>query len=135
MSQDNCTVVEKVKELIQKDNLMSKDRSRGMIYKRAYLYHILRIEGLTLTDSGKLFNRDHATVINALKTHDNYYKKDKIYDKIVEQYEQIFYPVVKIEVEIPQDSIFEDIINCHNSTSLKMIKDKIMAGGYGSVKL
>ena len=133
MSPDNYTVVEKVKELIEKDNLISNNRSRGMIYKRAYLYHILRIEGLTLTDSGKLFNRDHATVINALKTHDNYYKRDKIYDKIVDEYEQIFYPVVKVHVEIPQDSIFEDIMNCHNSTSLKMIKDKIMAGGYGKV--
>ena len=131
MIQDNCTV-DKVKDLIQRDNLMTKNRSRGMIYKRAYLYHILRIEGLNLTDSGRLFNRDHATVINALKIHENYYKRDKIYDKIIQEYEQIFYPVVKVEIE-SQDTIFQDVMNCHNTTALKLIKDKIMAGGYDKV--
>ena len=133
MSQDNCTMVEKVKELIQIYELGTKSRDRDKVYQRAYCYSILREQGWHLTKISKLFNRTHATVINALKIHDAYYKRDKVYMKYVSLCDDLLNPT--IEVEIPQDSIFEDIMNCHNSTSLKMIKDKIMAGEYGSVKL
>lgn len=126
-------MIDKINALIEQYDLASKSRDRDKVYKRAYCYSILREQGWHLTKISKLFNRTHATVINALKIHDAYYKRDKVYMRYVSLCDDLLNPT--IEVEIPQDSIFEDIINCHNSTSLKMIKDKIMAGGYGSVKL
>lgn len=131
MSPDNCTVEEKVKELIIQDELATKSRQRGRIYKRSYLYAILREDGWNLTDIGKLFNRNHATVINALKIHDAFYGKDKIYDRSIKHYDAIFNPVI----EISKDSIYQDIMNCHNTTELRLIKEKIVKGWYESVKM
>jgi hypothetical protein len=122
-------IIQQVKELIQIDNLDSKDRYRDLIYKRSYLYAILRDEGWHLSKTGRLFNRNHATIINALKVHDAFYGRDKIYMRHIKYYDQIFRPIV----EVPKDTIFEDVMNCHNTTQLRIIKDKIMAGGYDKV--
>jgi hypothetical protein len=119
-------IIQQIKELIQIDNLDSKDRYRDLIYKRSYLYAILRDEGWHLSKTGRLFNRNHATIINALKVHDAFYGRDKIYMRHIKYYDQIFRPIV----EVQKDTIFEDVMNCHNTTQLRMIKDKIMAGGY-----
>lgn len=129
MSPDNYTVVEKVKELIIQDELDTPDRYRDLIYKRCYLYSILRDEGWHLSKIGRLFNRNHATVINALKVHDTYYGKDKIYMSQIKHYDVIFRPMV----EIAKDSIFDDVMNCHNTTQLRMIKNRIMAGKYDNL--
>ena len=131
MSPDNYTTVEKVKQLIQEDELHLADRYRDKVYKRAYLYSILREEGWHLSKIGRLFNRTHASIINALKVHDAFYDKDKIYMRHIKHYELIFKP----QVEIAKESIFDDVMNCHNTTQLRMIKDKIMANRYDSVKM
>ena len=122
-------IIQQVKELIQIDRLDSKDRYRDMIYKRSYLYAILREEGWHLSKIGRLFNRNHATVINALKVHDAFYGRDKIYMRNVKHYDLIFRPII----EVQKDTIFDDVMNCHNTTQLRMIKDKIMAGGYDNM--
>ena len=122
-------LIQQIKELIIQDELATKSRQRGRIYKRSYLYAILREEGWNLSDIGKLFNRNHATVINALKIHDGYYGKDKIYMRYIKQFDDIFKPAV----EVPKDSIFQDIMNCHNTTQLRLIKEKIVNGWYESV--
>lgn len=44
----------------------------------------------------------------------------------IKHYDLIFKPIVQIQ----KDSIFDDVMNCHNTTQLRLIKDKIMAGGY-----
>ena len=131
MSPDNYTTVERIKELMLEDELHLSDRYRDKVYKRAYLYSILRDEGWHLAKIGRMFNRNHATVINALKVHDNYYKNDKIYMRHIKHYELIFRPAV----EIAKESIFDDVMNCHNTTQLRMIKEKILANGYDSVKM
>lgn len=124
--------IKQVKDLIIQDDLATKSRQRGRIYKRSYLYAILREEGWNLADIGKLFNRNHATVINALKIHDAFYGKDKIYDKSIKHYEVIFRPHID-EVLKSKETIFQDIMNCHNTTQLRLIKEKIVSGWYESV--
>ena len=122
-------IIQQVKELIQIDRLDSKDRYRDMVYKRSYLYAILRDEGWHLSKTGRLFNRNHATIINALKVHDAFYGRDKIYMRNVKHYDLIFRPII----EVQKDTIFDDVMNCHNTTALKIIKDKIIAGEYYKV--
>lgn len=124
-------IIEQVKELMIQDDLHLGDRYRDKVYKRAYLYSILREEGWHLSKIGRLFNRTHASIINALKVYDSFYQKDKIYMRHIKHYELIFKPIV----EIQKDSIFDDVMNCHNTTQLRMIKEKIMTGGYDSVKM
>jgi hypothetical protein len=121
--------IEKIKELIQRDNLGTKDRYRDLIYKRSYLYAILRDEGWHLARIGKLFNRNHATVINALKIHDQFYGHDKLYDRTIRHYMN---ELGKEMIELNEDksTIFQDIINCYNTTECKLIKERIQAGYY-----
>lgn len=132
MSPDNCTVEEKVKHLIIQDELATKSRQRGRIYKRSYLYAILREQGWNLSEIARLFNRDHATVINGLRTYDNYYGKDKIYDRYIKHYDSIFKPNFD-EVIVSKHAIFQDIMNCHNTTELRLIKERIVSGWYEKV--
>jgi hypothetical protein len=129
MSPDNCTVEERIKQIIQEYDLTSKSRDRDKVYHRAYFYSLLREEGWNLSKIGRLFNRTHASIINALKVHDSFYQKDKIYMRHIKHYDLIFKPIVELE----KDSIFDDVMNCHNTTQLRMIKEKIMAGGYDKV--
>lgn len=121
--------IEKVKELIQRDNLNSKDRHRDLIYKRSYLYSILREEGWHLSKIGRLFNRNHATVINALNLHDNYFGKDKIYDRMIKEYLTIFGKEIT-DIDYDKPTIYQDIMDCHNTTALGIIKQRIKDGYY-----
>jgi hypothetical protein len=124
--------IEKVKELIQRDNLDSKDRHRDLIYKRSYLYSILREEGWHLSKIGRLFNRNHATVINALNLHDNYFGKDKIYDRMIKEYLTIFGKEIT-DIDYDKPTIYQDIMDCHNTTALAIIKQRIKDGYYDQV--
>jgi len=121
--------IEKVKELIQRDNLDSKDRHRDLIYKRSYLYSILREEGWHLSKIGRLFNRNHATVINALNLHDNYFGTDKIYDRMIKEYLTIFGKEIT-DIDYDKPTIYQDIMDCHNTTALGIIKQRIKDGYY-----
>ena len=134
MSPDNYTMVEKIEQLIEQYDLASKSRERDKVYFRSYIYWLLREDGWIMSDIGNLFNRDHATVINGLKVHEAYYKKDKVYMRFVRKLDEIFNPTID-EIMIAKDTIFHDIMNCHNTTELRLIKEKIVTGWYDSVKM
>ena len=119
-------MIDKIKQIIQEYDLASKSRDRDKVYHRAYFYSLLREEGWHLSKIGRLFNRNHAKVINALKIHDGYYGKDKIYMRYIKQFDDIFKPAV----DVPKESIFDDIMNCHNTTELRLIKERIVSGWY-----
>lgn len=129
MSPDNYTMVEKIEQLIEQYDLASKSRERDKVYFRSYIYWLLREDGWIMSDIGDLFNRDHATVINGLKVHEAYYKKDKVYMRFVKKLDEIFNPSID-EIMVAKDTIFHDIMNCHNTTELRLIKEKIVSGWY-----
>ena len=129
MSPDNYTMVEKIEQLIEQYDLASKSRERDKVYFRSYIYWLLREDGWIMSDIGNLFNRDHATVINGLKVHEAYYKKDKVYMRFVKKLDEIFNPTID-EIMVAKDTIFHDIMNCHNTTELRLIKEKIVSGWY-----
>ena len=68
-------------DIIEKFNLSTKTRKRGIVYKRYYLYHVLTSRRfLTYSMTGKFFGKDHSTVIHGLKLHDYWWKvKDMNY--------------------------------------------------------
>jgi hypothetical protein len=129
MSPDNYTMVEKIEQLIEQYDLASKSRERDKVYFRSYIYWLLREDGWIMSDIGNLFNRDHATVINGLKVHEAYYKKDKVYMRFVRKLDEIFNPSID-DIMMAKDTIFHDIMNCHNTTELRLIKERILAGWY-----
>ena len=64
--------IEEIKEYICKEGLDVKSRKRDIVYRRIYLFRYLKqMEGMSLISIGKMFNRDHSTVIHGLRTFDN----------------------------------------------------------------
>jgi len=70
-----------IQEYIQSEQLDGKTRRRDIFYRRIYLFKYLHVmEKMTLTSIGKLFNRDHSTVIHGLKAFEN----SKLYDDFMD---------------------------------------------------
>jgi hypothetical protein len=64
--------IEEIKEYICSEGLAVKSRKREVVYRRIYLFRYLKqMEGMSLISIGKMFNRDHSTVIHGLRTFDN----------------------------------------------------------------
>lgn len=64
--------IEEIKEYICTEGLDVKSRKRDIVYRRIYLFRYLKqMEGMSLISIGKMFNRDHSTVIHGLRTFDN----------------------------------------------------------------
>ncbi len=61
----------KVKDYITAQGLDGSSRRRELVDKRTYLVKYLRDQGETLKSIGELFNRNHATVIHALKKYED----------------------------------------------------------------
>lgn len=118
--------IDKIKELIEKDGLLTKKRYRHLIDKRSYLYYLLREEGFTLERIGKMFDKDHATILNGIKKHEYYTAvKDYSYDKNTEEYRR------ELEAQvIPVRSLKDDVLRCTNTTMLKIIQERIIMGKY-----
>jgi hypothetical protein len=59
----------KYKEAIEKYELDSKSRKRENVWRRAIIANELRDRGHTTTEIGKLFNRDHSSIIHMAKLY------------------------------------------------------------------
>ena len=62
-------MLQKVNEWIKRDGLDGPSQRVDLVYKRNYLFSILR-ENMTLQEIGRLFNRRHSLVIHGIKTHE-----------------------------------------------------------------
>jgi hypothetical protein len=122
-----------IHELIAAYDLTNKCRDRGLIYKRAYLYHELRTSGFSLSQIGEIFGKHHATIIHGLRTHkdltgygDEDYKHE-IY-QLKEQLEGsvIIYPNEKRQVR----DLKTDIIEAKTIRDFKRIRRRVKLGVY-----
>lgn len=68
--------------LIGKYNLRGENRLRSIVDMRSYIYYILYNKGFSKTDIGKIFKKDHATVIHGLKHYDALYKTKEFKNNI-----------------------------------------------------
>jgi chromosomal replication initiator protein len=77
------------KDFIKKHKLATKSRVRDyVILRQELMFRIRNRTKLSLTDIGKLFNRDHATVISGIKQVKNMRTyNDSIYNDIVDKYQ------------------------------------------------
>ncbi len=68
-----------VVKLIERYGLKTPKRTRELVYQRYYIYKELR-KWMTLEQVGKLFGKDHSTVINGIKMARMFeHMKDAIY--------------------------------------------------------
>jgi hypothetical protein len=67
-------------KLINRYGLTTPERNRELVYQRYYVYKELRKYKLSLKEIGRLFNRDHASVIHGIKVARMFeHMKDDIY--------------------------------------------------------
>ncbi len=93
--------IERVMQVIEKDGLITKSRYRTFLDRRSYLYAMLNKNGMSLVEIGRLFNKNHATIINGIKKHHAYTRfKDELYLHNVKEYREIFYEPKKIHVDL-----------------------------------
>lgn len=112
--------MEEIIQYIEENNLKRKDRYRHIVYKRYYLSHLLRNNGLTLQEIGKIFNKDHATIIYGIKIHKDFMSiNDSIYIQHTEQER------LKFESLDHKYNLVDDIMNCYTIPVLKKIKFRI----------
>ena len=119
-------MIEKIKYIINLYDLTTSCRDRNLIYKRAYIYSELRKLGYKLIDIGIMLDKNHATVLNGLAVDKQFQNSDIIYDKAIAHIKEYLYP----PIEGPKYSIFEDVINCNNTTDLRIIKERITNNQY-----
>jgi hypothetical protein len=114
-------MIEKIKYMIELYNLTTSCRDRDLIYKRAYIYSELRKLNYKLTDISVMMHKHHATIINGLKVDSQFQNCDKLYDKAISHIKEYLYP----PIDLPKYSIYQDVINCNNTTDLRIIKERI----------
>ena len=131
--------IDKVKEVIEKDGLITKSRYRTFLDRRSYLYAMLNKNGMSLVEIGRLFHKNHATIINGIKKHHAYTRfKDELYLHNVKEYREIFYEPKKIHVDLIEKDekkyngtqLITDILECKNTTELQDIKRKLLNEEY-----
>ena len=131
--------IDKVKEVIEKDGLITKSRYRTFLDRRSYLYAMLNKNGMSLVEIGRLFRKTHATIINGIKKHHAYTRyKDELYLHNVKEYRELFYEPKKIHVDLIEkeekkyngSQLIADILECKNTTELQDIKRKLLNEEY-----
>ncbi len=64
-------MLEKITQWIERDGLDGPSQRIDLVYKRDYLFSILR-DHMTLQQIGRLFNRHHSVVIHGIKMHEKF---------------------------------------------------------------
>ena len=101
----------KILDIISDFELIKKNRKPEKIFQRAFLYNYLYSKGMTLQEIGKLFERDHTTIMHGLKVYKNMLDSEN---------GQFHFAVLKITKQLKEDNIFNDplIHDIHKALSL-----------------
>ena len=117
--------LEEVQYVIEKHDLKQKGRYMHMIYKRYYLYNVLKKDGMTLSQIGRLFNQSHCTVLNGIKKHEDYMAyKDPAYMLHTRDLRERFV--------LPQyyKPLKQRILECYTIEKLEKLKEQIRCNYY-----
>lgn len=126
-----------IHELIALYDLTNKSRDRGLIYKRAYLYHELRTSGFSLTQIGEIFGKHHATILHGLRTHENLmgYNDEDYKHETIQLKEQLEGSVLIFPEESTarKRDLKTDIIEARTIRDFKRIRRRVKLGVYEKI--
>lgn len=127
-------LLEKVKEVINRDELDSSCRAQQMVYQRAFIYHLMQKHGYSLTSTGKLFNRNHATIINGLNLY-NSIKNDSVFLDYISSYIVEFEDFLYLTPSLTKLSKIEEaVLKCENYHQLVALQERIRNGEFSTKK-
>ena len=115
--------ISNIQYLIDLYELKQVCRRQDIIYKRYFLYDQLRKANYSLSAIGKIFDKNHASVLHGIRMHEVFTKsKDKIYKMYTAD-------IVKKLITIPQEaSIKNAVLNADNWDEIIQIKMQIKEG-------
>lgn len=122
-----------IKKVIKRDGLDTDSREQQHHYRRIFLYALLRKYGYSLTNSGQLFNRHHATIINGLKVYDAI-RKDHVFLEYVESYRIEFEPYLHYTLKPDEHNLAAQVMKCEDYWQMVELKEKIKAGFFNKTK-
>ena len=119
------TRLEEIQAIIDKYDLKQKSRYMHLIYRRYYLYKVLKRDGMTLSQIGRLFGKTHASIINGINKHDTYMKyKDSSYMlHTLELREQFVLPQYYKPLK-------QRVLECVSMEKLEKLKEQIRCNYY-----
>ena len=127
LMESNVRKVRNAIRVIEMYGLAGKSRMRTLVYRRYYLMAKLRQIGCTYEMIGELFNKDHATVVYAVKTHNYYIKVNDMPYRLAVEPVKVTFKQLNQEVQL---NIFNDVLSCLDYNDLLLIKEKIHNGMY-----
>jgi len=120
--------LEQVKEYIETEELNGRSREQFNVFRRHYLcYALYRTRELTLSEIGRIFNRDHSTVLHSIRKHEEL-KNDKFYKKKIESCVQLMEEPLTFSRQ--KRNIFEDVAKATNYEKLRRIRRWLNEGRY-----
>jgi len=123
--------LDKVKEIIEAEQLGSKTRIHSFAHKRYYIMNYLRTEtNLSQTKIGEMLGgRDHSTVFHGVQKHNQFMEwKDKVYLRDIENIRNYLEePHTKMETTLE-----EDVLKATTLMELHMIQVNLKAGKYAT---
>ena len=119
------TRLEEIQAIIDMHDLKQKSRYMHLIYRRYYLYKVLKRDGMTLSQIARLFEQTHATVINGMTKHNIYFKqKDPAYMLHTRDLREIF---ILPQYYMP---LKQTILEIYTIEKLEILKEQIRCNYY-----
>lgn len=123
-------MLDQIKEWIKRDGLDGPSQRIDVVYKRDYLFSILRDE-MTLQQIGRLFNRHHSVVIHGLKQHEKFMSEVYNYNG-VEIKGNLSYLAVINEYKKEYDNLLSNS-NEHEPAVLRVTRDSSIEDQGGKI--
>lgn len=118
--------MEEIVKYIEQNPEILEGQGRRDTYPRYYLCGLLRDQGLTCTEVGRLIGKNHATVIHGTRMHDYF---DQSQDPLYLEYTD--HLRVRFEIKPGELCLEEDVLRCNSIRDLVKIKARLRAGLYG----
>lgn len=113
-----------IEELIEEYDLKSNCRKRELVYARNVLYKYLRNQGMSLIRIGKMFNRDHATVLFALNQYDKLSKYEDFKIIKLDVTEKLGL-TKKLNKKVEVSYLEQKVIDCKTFLDLRNLQEEL----------
>lgn len=118
----------KITELIERYELNTSSRKREKVYIRSVLYHFLRNNKMTLDRIGKMFGKNHATILHGLECYDRNknYSDFKDLISLVENELEISCIEIEDEEKLKLTEIELDILEANSIQDFWQVKNNLI---------
>lgn len=112
-------------DLIDRHQLRTNSRDRDGVWKRSATSFFLRENGFSLEMIGTLLNRNHATVIHALKTYNNNINYRDFYSFVMDFEDELNCLYLEVD-DTGFNNLPHQVVNCTSYTDFVKLKKQVI---------